>query len=185
MQTLKKWAVKEGVFCLRLYDADLPDFNVAVVTPEMSVAAPTRRRAGSGTTRAAWGFLTPFLLGFAVFYVVPIGYVIYKSLYGVRRTSTFGAAREVFVGAANYTAALGDNDFVEAIGRIALFGIVQVPVMLLIALVLALILDSARIRFVRFFRLAFFIPYAIPGAIAAIMWGSLRAEPVAVQPDHP
>ena len=30
MQTLKKWAVKEGVFCLRLYDADLPDFNVAV-----------------------------------------------------------------------------------------------------------------------------------------------------------
>ena len=30
MQTLKKWAVKEGVFCLRLYDADLPDFKVAV-----------------------------------------------------------------------------------------------------------------------------------------------------------
>jgi 23S rRNA (guanine2445-N2)-methyltransferase / 23S rRNA (guanine2069-N7)-methyltransferase len=30
MQTLKKWAVKEGIFCLRLYDADLPDFNVAV-----------------------------------------------------------------------------------------------------------------------------------------------------------
>ncbi len=30
MQTLKKWAVKDGVFSLRLYDADLPDFNVAV-----------------------------------------------------------------------------------------------------------------------------------------------------------
>lgn len=30
MQTLKKWAVKDNVFCLRLYDADLPDFNVAV-----------------------------------------------------------------------------------------------------------------------------------------------------------
>ncbi len=30
MQTLKKWAVKEGVYCLRLYDADLPDFNIAV-----------------------------------------------------------------------------------------------------------------------------------------------------------
>ncbi|HEX5382718.1 MAG TPA: bifunctional 23S rRNA (guanine(2069)-N(7))-methyltransferase RlmK/23S rRNA (guanine(2445)-N(2))-methyltransferase RlmL [Acinetobacter sp.] len=30
MQTLKKWAVKDGVFCLRLYDADLPDFNLAV-----------------------------------------------------------------------------------------------------------------------------------------------------------
>jgi Predicted SAM-dependent methyltransferases len=30
MQNLKKWAVKENIFCLRLYDADLPDFNVAV-----------------------------------------------------------------------------------------------------------------------------------------------------------
>ena len=30
MQTLKKWAVKENIHCLRLYDADLPDFNVAV-----------------------------------------------------------------------------------------------------------------------------------------------------------
>lgn len=30
MTALKKWAVKEQVYCLRLYDADLPDFNVAV-----------------------------------------------------------------------------------------------------------------------------------------------------------
>lgn len=30
MQTFKKWAVKDNVYCLRLYDADLPDFNVAV-----------------------------------------------------------------------------------------------------------------------------------------------------------
>ncbi|HQV25281.1 MAG TPA: bifunctional 23S rRNA (guanine(2069)-N(7))-methyltransferase RlmK/23S rRNA (guanine(2445)-N(2))-methyltransferase RlmL, partial [Acinetobacter sp.] len=30
MQNLKKWAIKENVYCLRLYDADLPDFNLAV-----------------------------------------------------------------------------------------------------------------------------------------------------------
>lgn len=30
MTALKKWAVKENIYCLRLYDADLPDFNVAV-----------------------------------------------------------------------------------------------------------------------------------------------------------
>ncbi len=30
MQNLKKWAVKENIYCLRLYDADFPDFNVAV-----------------------------------------------------------------------------------------------------------------------------------------------------------
>ena len=30
MQNLKKWATKENIHCLRLYDADLPDFNVAI-----------------------------------------------------------------------------------------------------------------------------------------------------------
>lgn len=30
LQALKKWAVSENIYCLRLYDADLPDFNVAV-----------------------------------------------------------------------------------------------------------------------------------------------------------
>lgn len=30
MQALKKWASKENIHCLRLYDADLPDFNIAV-----------------------------------------------------------------------------------------------------------------------------------------------------------
>lgn len=30
MQNLKKWAVKENIYCLRIYDADLPDFNIAV-----------------------------------------------------------------------------------------------------------------------------------------------------------
>ncbi|WP_374252778.1 bifunctional 23S rRNA (guanine(2069)-N(7))-methyltransferase RlmK/23S rRNA (guanine(2445)-N(2))-methyltransferase RlmL [Acinetobacter brisouii] len=30
MQALKKWATSENIYCLRLYDADLPDFNVAI-----------------------------------------------------------------------------------------------------------------------------------------------------------
>lgn len=30
MTALKKWATKENIYCLRLYDADLPDFNLAV-----------------------------------------------------------------------------------------------------------------------------------------------------------
>ena len=54
-----------------------------------------------------------------------------------------------------------------------LFGAVQVPVMLGIALVLALLLDSPLVKGKKFFRLAFFVPYAVPGVIAAIMWGYL------------
>ena len=39
----------------------------------------------------------------------------------------------------------------------------------------ALLLDSPLLRGKRFFRLAFFAPYAVPGVIAAIMWGYLYA----------
>jgi len=50
---------------------------------------------------------------------------------------------------------------------------VQVPVMLGLALLFALLLDSPLVKGKRFFRLAFFVPYAVPGVIAAIMWGFL------------
>jgi multiple sugar transport system permease protein len=45
--------------------------------------------------------------------------------------------------------------------------------MLGLALLLALLLDSGLVRGRRFFRLAFFVPYAVPGVVAAIMWGFL------------
>jgi multiple sugar transport system permease protein len=44
--------------------------------------------------------------------------------------------------------------------------------MLGLALILALFLDSS-VRFKSFFRLAFFVPYAVPGIIAALLWGYL------------
>src|SRR5205823_3209026 len=42
--------------------------------------------------------------------------------------------------------------------------------MLILALVLALLLDSTLVRLKAFFRVAFFVPFAIPGIIAALLW---------------
>ncbi|MFC7527634.1 carbohydrate ABC transporter permease [Actinoplanes sp. GCM10030250] len=123
--------------------------------------------------RALLFFIVPFGLLFAAFYLVPIGYAIKQSLYRVERTGTFGPAREVFGGLAQYQRVFSDGPFWESIGRVLIFGIVQVPVMLGIALLLALLLDSGLVRGRRFFRLAFFVPYAVPGVVAAIMWGFL------------
>jgi multiple sugar transport system permease protein len=64
---------------------------------------------------------------------------------------------------------------VDSILRMLLFGVVQVPVMLLLALAFALLLDSGVARLKRFFRLTYFAPYAVPSVIAAIMWGFLYA----------
>lgn len=118
-------------------------------------------------------FLAPFGVLFALFYVIPIGYAVYQSMLVVEREGTFGPAVQVFGGLSQYVAVFENQDFWESIGRVLLFGVVQVPIMLGIALVLALLLDSPLVRGSKFFRLAFFAPYAVPSVIAAIMWGFL------------
>ena len=58
-------------------------------------------------------------------------------------------------------------------GRVALFLLIQVPVMLILALVFALILDSGKVWFPKLYRVGIFVPYAVPTVIAALMWGFL------------
>jgi multiple sugar transport system permease protein len=118
-------------------------------------------------------FVAPFGLMFLLFYLVPIGYAVYQSLLVVEREGTYGAATEVFGGLAQYALVFQSQPFWTSVGRVLVFGIVQVPVMLGLALLFALLLDSPLVRGKKFFRLAFFVPYAVPGVIAAIMWGFL------------
>jgi len=111
-------------------------------------------------------FLTPFLIGFLVFSIFPLVYVLNLSLY---RTRIVGG--KAFVGLDNYVKAFGDPSFWHAIGNVLTFGIIQIPVMLGLALVAALLLDSAVIRRQTILRLGFFLPFAVPTVIAALMWG--------------
>lgn len=117
--------------------------------------------------------LAPFLLVFSLFYVIPIGMAVWQSLLVVERDGTFGAARQVFGGLAQYALVFQSEPFWNSVLRMFSFGVVQVPVMLGLALLFALLLDSTLLKGRRFFRLAFFVPYAVPGVIAAIMWGFL------------
>jgi multiple sugar transport system permease protein len=118
-------------------------------------------------------FLLPFSVLFVMFYLIPVLYAVYQSLLTVEREGTFGPAVQVFGGLTQYIAVFQNEPFWASIGRVLLFGVVQVPVMLGFALVLALLLDSPLVRGSKFFRLAFFAPYAVPSVIAAIMWGFL------------
>ncbi len=136
-------------------------------------AAVARRPKGFHHRGALAIFVGPFALLFGLFYLIPIGYAVYQSLLTVEREGTFGKAREVFGGVTQYVQVFTNDAFWSSILRVLTFGIVQVPVMLGLALLLALLLDSPLVRGKRFFRLAFFAPYAVPGVIAAIMWGFL------------
>ncbi|NUU07896.1 sugar ABC transporter permease [Leifsonia sp. C5G2] len=140
--------------------------------------AETRERSPRGRIktphkRAIVALVAPFLVLFALFYALPVGYAVWESLLVVQRDGTFGPATEVFGGLQQYALVFQDQAFWGSVGRVLLFGVVQVPVMLGLALVFALLLDSPLVKGKRFFRLAYFVPYAVPGVIAAIMWGFL------------
>ncbi|MEW2386870.1 sugar ABC transporter permease [Streptomyces venezuelae] len=139
------------------------------MAPVQSAAAarplPVRKTRRSWT---GWGFIGPFALVFTLVFLAPIAYSVHLSLFQDR---LIGGT--TFVGLDNYQRALQDREFWEGFGRVGLFLVVQVPVMLGIALLVALALDSGRLYGKSFFRIAIFLPYAVPAVVAALMWGFL------------
>ena len=117
-------------------------------------------------------FLAPFLSLFLLFYFASIVYAVYLSLFTQR-----GIRPKVFTGLANYARVLHDGQFLSSLGTIAKFGAVQIPIMLLLALVLALYLDGLRnARLRAYFSLSFFLPYAMPTVIGGLLWGYLYSK---------
>lgn len=112
---------------------------------------------------------------FLLTFVVPIIVAIGQSFSHVQRSGLFGEAGVTsgFAGFSNYAAALGNSSFIASIGRMLLFGVVQVPVMMILCTILALLLESASAKWPGFFRAAYFMPYGVPGVIATILWSFL------------
>jgi multiple sugar transport system permease protein len=120
--------------------------------------------------------LAPAVLLFVLFFAIPLGYAVYLSLFAQRASSDpsgFGVAHNAFVWLANYADVFRDSELLASFERLGLYALITIPFTMGFALVFALLLDSARIKFERFSRMAIFMPYAVPGAIAGIMWGFL------------
>lgn len=137
-------------------------------SPASPPSGSRRGRRGGRSRHRRYGlvFAAPFLVCFALLFAAPLGYALYLSLF---KNQLVGGT--VFAGLANYASALTDGQFLAGVGRIALFFVMQVPLMLVLALLAALAIDSGLLRLARFFRLGIFIPYAVPAVVATLMWG--------------
>ena len=143
---------------------------------QLAPSSTVKRRARplNYKSLAPYLFLTPFGIFFLMFFIIPIFYAIYQSLFRSQRNGLgLGAPTISFNGLGNYHDVLIDRNFYAGIGRVLLLGVIQVPVMLILALILALLMDSTVVRLKSFFRVAFFIPYGVPGVIGALLWGFL------------
>nr|WP_245836378.1 sugar ABC transporter permease [Microbacterium agarici] len=144
------------------------------MTTRDATAQQKGTRSGA-TARAPWLLLAPFLALFIFTFILPILVAIGSSFTKVTRSGLFGeqGVTSEFAWFDNYALALADGNFIASIGRMILFGIVQVPVMIVAATVLALLLESASARWPGLFRAAYFMPYGVPGVIATILWSFL------------
>ncbi|WP_188189784.1 carbohydrate ABC transporter permease [Nonomuraea sp. SYSU D8015] len=133
----------------------------------------TGRRIRAAAT--PWLFATPAIVFFTLFLIIPIGYAIYLSFRGFRihGGGAFGRRVQAFVGFDNYLAALTDPEYVAGLGRVLIYGVIAIPSVLGLALLFALLLDIPRVRAQGFSRTAIFLPYAVPGVIASLLWGFL------------
>jgi multiple sugar transport system permease protein len=133
----------------------------------------SRRHARTTTAKrrqyaAAYTLVLPFFVIFLAMVILPLFYAGYLSLF---RKRLIGGTS--FAGFDNYVRALTDPLFLTSIGRMGIFLVVQVPIMLALALFFALALDSGMMKLAKFSRLAIFVPYAVPGVVATLMWGYL------------
>ncbi|GAA3639298.1 sugar ABC transporter permease [Microbacterium awajiense] len=130
-----------------------------------------RNRIRRSQARAGLGFLAPFLIVFTLVFIAPLLYSVYLSLF---KTQLIGGT--AFVGLENYARALGDEKFWSGLVRVFLVLLIQVPIMLAVAVLAALAIDSGRLAGSRFFRIGIFLPYAVPGVVAVLMWGFIYSE---------
>lgn len=131
-----------------------------------ALKATRRRRDMRG-----WAFVAPFMVVFVAMIIAPVAYALYLSFF---REQLIGG--NVFAGASNYVDVFQDAKFWESFGRVGLFLVVQVPIMLTLSMIAALALDSARLHGASFFRIAIFLPYAVPGVVAALIWGFIYGD---------
>lgn len=130
-----------------------------------TTAAATPIRAKKAWQAAPWLFLSPFLICFALFTLYPL----YQSVVLSMQT-TFGPGATQFVGTSNFRALLQDPLFWTALRNTCVYTLGSLLIQLPIALGLALVLETPKLRGRGWIRLLLFSPSMVGVVFAAMMF---------------
>lgn len=145
--------------------------SASPLAPAKTSAQPLKRGRRARGGKIAFFFLLPFFAFFFMFTISPLVYSSVLSLFTEKASGTgFGTTVVSFVGIDNFARALSDPKFLGGFQNIAVYCLVYIPIMVTIALVIALILDAGVVRWTPFFQLSFYLPHIVPGLVAAIIW---------------
>ena len=123
-------------------------------------------------TAAGYLFLLPYLTLFSVFLLFPLLYGLRLSFTNFEMISPEAVAGKppTFVGTANYREAMGDAFFWKALGATSKFVVFSVPLIISVALILAVGIESVQGKRQNLYRLAIFLPTMITISVGGILW---------------
>lgn len=112
-----------------------------------------------------WLFVLPTMIGLIVLNIYPIFNTIYQSFF---KTGDFGKGN-IFVGVQNYQKVFADGEVWLSLGNTFKYAIVEVPISVAIALVLAVLLNR-KMKGRSFYRTVIFLPMVCAPAAVAMVW---------------
>lgn len=132
-------------------------------------ALRTQRRARGGyrlrRALAPYLFVLPFVAVFVAFSIYPLIFTLRLSF-----TNWSGSGAAEWVGFGNYTYLLTNEGFWSSLGNSAVLWLLIVPVQMVLAVIVAVLLDNAKLRLRGFYRVAFIVPFVTPLVAVAQIW---------------
>lgn len=123
------------------------------------------RNSSINKSQYGFYFVIPFFVIFLVFGLTPIIYSLYLSF-----TKWDGFSDPTFVGFANYTRLLHDTFFYKSIGNTLIIWILSIVPQLVLALVLAMLLNEKFIRGKHFFRAVYYFPHIVTPVTLGVLF---------------
>lgn len=129
-----------------------------------------RRSRRDENNRVGYLMVSPYIIFFLLF----VGYPLMFSLVLVfHKWNIIGPMK--FIGFGNFWQLLHDALFWKSLGNTLIFLTIHIPLQIIIALVIANILNQ-RIAARGFFRAAFFLPVVVSGVVVTILWQQLYSQ---------
>jgi multiple sugar transport system permease protein len=122
-----------------------------------------RTQAGRKTV-VGYIFISPFILGFLLWFFIPASVAAWLTF---QEWNMLSAPK--FVGLANLGKLWADELFWQALKVTTIFTVVSVPLSLVLGFFLALMLNTA-VRGITVFRTIYYIPSIVPAVANAVLW---------------
>ena len=115
----------------------------------------------------------PWILGFFIFTLIPMIFSAVLSF--CKWDIVTGLSTVKFIGVKNYTQLFHDPDFYQSLKVTFIFCLISIPFYQIMSLLIALLLNM-RIRFMKAFRLIYFLPSIIPVIASSMIWTQIFGE---------